>query len=260
MTKQYAIPMNEVADDFVRCWQSAGQHLQSQIEHGALNFFRANLTPPFLEHLSFRLGNQIFFIHVTDDEEQIVKPSTVEATLTASEMGKGIPCLMVMQRTMSGWEPKHGGWGLTHAVTGEMVSPLDLVSDELIEMSDWELQDFAIQIVKDHLEKEGCKVNSTASDPNIDPQIWFEGTDGGFHYAVVRGVRYPAKEASLPHNIESIMDYCKQKTDSGYFGSVRVANADEAFDPAGGGMPLWRGHGLMVGFDGLIPLSNTNLN
>ena len=260
MTKQYPIPMNEVTDDFVRCWQSAGKHLQSQIEHDALNFFRANLTPPFLEHLSFRLGNQIFFIHVTDDQGELKKPSKLEATFTAAEIGKGIPCQMVMQRTRTGWEPKFGGWGLTHAETGETVSPLDLVSDELIEMSDWELQDFAIQIVRDHLEKEGCKVDSSVSDPNIDPQIWFEGKDGEFHYAVVRGVRYPVKEANLPHNIEGIIDYCAQKTKSGYFGSVAVANADEAFDPDGGGMPLWRGHGLLVGFHGLIPLTNTKLN
>lgn len=260
MTKQYAIPMNEVTDDFVRCWQSAGQHLQSQIEHGTLNFFRANLTPPFLEHLSFRLGNQIFFLHVTDDEGQLEKPSTVEATLTASEMGKGIPCLMVMQRTTSGWEPKHGGWGLTHAITGETVSPLDLVSDELIEMSDWELQDFAIQIVRDHLDKEGYVIDSTASDPNIDPQIWFKDAEDRLCYVVVRGARYPEKETSLPHNIEGIMNYCRQKTEHGFFGSVRVANANEAFDPDGGGMPLWRGHQLMVGFDGLMPLSNTQLN
>ena len=81
----------------------------------------------------------------------------------------------------------------------------------------------------------------------------------GISLAVVRGVRYPAKEASLPHNIEGIMEYCEQKTESGYFGSVRVANADEAFDPDGGGMPLWRGHGLMVGFDGLIPLGHQKI-
>ena len=260
MTKQYPIPMNEVTDDFVRCWQAAGQHLQSQIEEGALNFFRANLTPPFLEHLSFRLGNQIFFIHVTDDQGELQKPSTLEATFTAAEMCKGIPCQMVMQRSTTGWVPKFGGWGLTHAETGESVSPLDLVSDELIEMSDWELQDFAIQIVRDHLEKEGYQIDSTVSDTNIDPQIWFKESDGQLSYAVVRGVRYPEKEANLPHNIEGIMDYCAQKTKSGYFGSVAVANANEAFDPDGGGMPLWRGHGLMVGFQGLMPLSQANLN
>ena len=255
MTQQHPIPMNEVTEDFVRCWQSAGRHLQSQIEHGALNFFRANLVPPFLEHLSFRLGNQIFFIHVTDDDGYLDKPSTVEATINASEMGKGIPCLMVMQRITNGWEPKHGGWGLTHAETGETVSPLDLVSDELIEMSDWELQDFAIQIVRDHLEKEGSVVDSFVSDPNIDPQIWFKDNQGVLSYAVVRGARYPIKEANLPHNIQGIMDYCEQKTASGYFASVGVANANDAFDPSNNnGMPLWRGQQFLVRFEGLIPL------
>jgi hypothetical protein len=200
MTKQYPIPMNEVTDDIVRCRQSAGLHLQSQIEHEALNFFRANLTPPFLEHLSFRLGNQIFFIHVTDDLGDLTKPSTLEATVHASEIGNGIPCVMIMRQSTEGWSPVNEGWGLTHAITGETLSPIDLVCDELIEMSDWELQDFAIQVVKGHLEKEGHTIQSYGSDPGIDPQIWFVSKDDHLEYVVVRAARYPVKEASLPSN------------------------------------------------------------
>ena len=83
---------------------------------------------------------------------------TLSGVLKTGSAPMEIPCQMVMQRTTTGWEPKFGGWGLTHTETGETVSPLDLVSDELIELSDWELQYFAIQIVRDHLEKEECQI------------------------------------------------------------------------------------------------------
>jgi hypothetical protein len=38
----------------------------------------------------------------------------------------------------------------------------------------------------------------------------------------------------------------------GFFASVTVANADDPFDPSGeNAMPLYRGHGMMVRFEGL---------
>ncbi len=57
----HEIPMNEMSPDFAECWQSAGRHLQQQGQ-GAINWLRAHLHPPMLEHLSFRLGNQLFFV------------------------------------------------------------------------------------------------------------------------------------------------------------------------------------------------------
>ena len=97
------------------------------------------------------------------------------------------------------------------------------------------------------------KVSSTASDPNIDPQIWFEGTDGGFH--VVRGVRW--KQVCLTISRAS-WNTVNRKLSLDTLVQYEL-NADEAFDPDGGGMPLWRGHGLMVGFDGLIPLGHQKI-
>jgi hypothetical protein len=42
--------------------------------------------------------------------------------------------------------------GLVDAQTGRPINPVALVNDELIEMTDWELQDFAVQIVRDQPE------------------------------------------------------------------------------------------------------------
>ena len=54
----YDIDMHEVSDEFAKCWQAAGKHLDSQSHRG--EWLKASLSPPFLEHLSFRLENQVF--------------------------------------------------------------------------------------------------------------------------------------------------------------------------------------------------------
>ena len=65
MTK-YQIPMNEASDEFTVCWQAARRHLLNQVDMGSLKFIRSRLTPPIQEHLSFIIGNQLFFVHVRD--------------------------------------------------------------------------------------------------------------------------------------------------------------------------------------------------
>ena len=50
-----------------------------------------------------------------------------------------------MREKAGTWSPEVPGWGLLDAHTGRAVDPLTLISDETIEMSDWEVQDFAVR-------------------------------------------------------------------------------------------------------------------
>ena len=54
-----------LSDDFIQCWYDAGSHLQHQVEGGP-TWIRAHLDHPIMEHLSFRLGNQLFFVRIED--------------------------------------------------------------------------------------------------------------------------------------------------------------------------------------------------
>ena len=257
MAKQYTIPSNHATEDFFKCWQAAVTHIEAQGGEGIFSWLRVNLSPPLLEHLAFRIGNQLFFIHVTDDLGTLPKPSRQDAAIYAAEMANGVPCVIVMRRTLGGWEPLNPGWGLTHAVSGEPVSPLDLVSDEKIEMSDWELRDFAIQVVRDHLKEESNSIIGWCSNTEIDPQIWFTDENGKMHFVVVRAVRYPETEASIPVDIDDIVVSCGVKSNSGFFASVGAGNSEDEFDSdtkPTSALPLWRGHGLFVIFKGLTPL------
>lgn len=248
------IEMHEVSDEFARCWHAAGHHIQRQVQGPLHSWLKVNLNPPFLEHLSFRLGNQLFFIRIEDADGKLEVPGSRQGLRSIADGCLGHACLIPMRRGTESWMPAASGWGLLDLETGEAIDPVALVGDERIVMTDWELQDFAVQIVRDHLDKQGRKLMSCQGNPSVDPSMWFVG-DHGPEWVVVRAVRYPTKSAEPPANWRAIAERCSRLSKSGYFASVSVANADDAFDPTGAvpPMPLWRGHAMYVSFEGLVP-------
>lgn len=246
----YDIPMNEVSEEFAECWRAAGRHLQQQGQK-AISWLRAHLHPPMLEHLSFRLGNQLFFICLDAEGLAPFSAGNAKALHAVATGCRGHACIMPLKRTPNGWTVTAPGWGLLDMTSRRPIDPPALVSYEKIEMSDWELQDFAVQIVREQLEKEGRKIMSWQGNPDVDPSLWFGG-DNGPEWVVVRAVRYPERDAIPPANWSRIAESCARMSKTGHFASVAVANAEDSFDPAKGSpMPLWRGHGMVVRYSGL---------
>ena len=251
----YDIEMQEPSEEFARCWNAAGRHLSKSAQDGSLSWLKATLTPPFLEHLSFRMGNQLFFVRVEDVDGNISGPGNPDGFRTIAKGCNGVPCRMPMRQTGSEWKPEFPGWGLIRADTGNPLDPVVLISDEKIEMTDWEVHDFAVQVVRDYIvEKLGHELMSSQGNPEVDPSIWFVA-GGGPEWVVVRSVKYRDKEAALPKNIADIAASYARISTSGHFASVSVANSDDPFDPSGSlpPLPLWRGHGMFVRFEGLGP-------
>jgi hypothetical protein len=60
------IENHEVSAEFARCWHAAGSHIQSRLQDPLRSWLKTSLIPPFLEHMSFRLGNQLFFLRIED--------------------------------------------------------------------------------------------------------------------------------------------------------------------------------------------------
>ncbi|MHC1699977.1 MAG: hypothetical protein AB9900_03230 [Humidesulfovibrio sp.] len=243
----YEIEQDEPPKDFAVAWQCAGMHIQKMGQEG-INWLRATLNPPLAEHLSFRLGNQLIFVFVDIDGFPF-SGKRKQLFLNVSDEATAIPCVMRMQQRLAVFEPAHRGWGLVHANTGQEVDPASLVSDELIEMSNWELHDFSVQVVRDQLEKEGKNVFSSQSSLHIDPSIWFEDKGMPF-WVVVRSGRYPQQQAPRPANLAEIKASCARMSPNGFFASVTAANANDPFT-SDKGMPLYRGHGLYFRYEGL---------
>ena len=242
------IEMHEPTEEFAHCWRAAGQHLQSQTHDAQLSWLKAKLKPPFLEHLSFRLGNQLFFIRVEDINENVHGPGNPNGFRTIAKGCNGVPCRMPMRQTEAGWIPELPGWGLIHADTSEPVYPFSLVSDEKTQMTDWEVHDFAVQLTRDNIVEKKLRreLMSSNGDPNVDPSIWFVGENGP-EWAVVRAVRFPVIEATPPENLAEIAATCARLSTIGYFASIVLANSDDRDRPQGTpALPLWRGHAIYV--------------
>ena len=96
-------------------------------------------------------------------------------------------------------------------------------------MTDWELQDLAVQVVRDQLAQEGRELMSWNGNPGVNPSLWFVGDDGP-EWVVVRAVRYPESEARLPGNIAELRAHFNKLEHPGHFASVGVASVDDPFD------------------------------
>ncbi|MGR3661779.1 MAG: hypothetical protein ACU0CA_11430 [Paracoccaceae bacterium] len=251
----FAIDHEEVSDSFVECWRAAGMHLTRKLPAAHQFWLKTDLSAPFLEHLSFRLGNQLFFIRIEDVDDSVPIPGSRALLQRIAKGSNGHSCILAMRRTVSGWQPVHSGWGLVDARTGAPVDPPALVSDEDIEMTAWEVHAFAVQVVAEHIKKlyflERCQ---TQTDPEIDPSIWFEGPEA-LGWVVVRGQRLVAPER--PENMAEIARRCAPQSKTGYFAPVQIAHVKQLMQLRPGRFPitpLWRGHGMQVGFPGLLPV------
>lgn len=249
----HEITMAGPSDDFLAMWKAAGNHIQSFFEDGLQSWLKVDPRPPFLEHLSFRLGNQVFFLRMEDVEEQAEVPGNREGLELVAEGWNGYPCLMPMRRTLRGWEPARPGWGLIDLRHGGSINPAMLVTEEPVAMTDWELLDFAVQVVRNDLKGRGYDIVSTHSNPQVDPNIWFVADIAkGPEWVVVRAARFPDQKARTPANLNAIARNVAHISGSGHFASVAFAGLKDSQ-----GL-LWRGHGLEVGFDGLEPIARAH--
>ncbi len=251
----HQIDMQHMSEAFFACWEAAGLHLDRQVDGGIRSWGRAHPYPPFLEHLSFRLGNQLFFVRVEDASGWVQGPGDVHGLLRIAEQCRGHACMLPMTASRSGkdWVADRPGWGLLDAHTGKAINPAALVTDELIVMSPWEVQHVAVQVVRDHLDERGFEIMSWQSDPATDPSIWFVGESKGPEWVVVRSASSHQGHAPPPQNWAGIAQVCVSLSTTGHFASVCIESAQQVHaaptDPA---IPLWRGHGMHVDFRGLI--------
>ena len=248
----YEVIQDPAGDQFQEAWRAAGQHMQRLGGEG-ISWIRADLNPPLAEHLSFRLGNQLVFVYI-EVSGGIESPSSKQLFAKACAEATAVAAVMLMEPSGRTFQPVYGGWGLRDARTQATIDPPSLVSDAKIEMSDWEVHDFAIQIVESQIKKSGNTILSKQPSPHIDPSLWFRDRQGPA-FVIVRSGRFPLSDAPRPANIAEIAASCAKMSRRGFFASVTVANAEQQSAPASrGSIPLYRGHGIVVRYTGIEPL------
>jgi hypothetical protein len=119
-------------------------------------------------------------------------------------------------------------------------------------MTDWELQDFAVQVVRMQLEKDGYHLMSWQGNPDVDPAIWFVGESKRPEWIVVRAVRYPLSHAVRPTNWGAIAARYTDLSSAGHFAQVAFVSTEQPFETEGEtAVSLWRGYGVHVRYEGL---------
>jgi hypothetical protein len=83
--------MHEVSEEFTRCWRAALRHIEAQARAPLQSWLKANLQPPFLEHLSFRLGNRLFFIRIEDVDEKLEIPAIAVDYCPSPKEARALP-------------------------------------------------------------------------------------------------------------------------------------------------------------------------
>ena len=234
MTK-YEIKPFELTPDFEACWRAAGHHLDLRVRDAGAFWLRADL-PPFREHLSFALGNQLFFIQIIDVNE-LDNGWYQEARLAlAVNDANGIGCIMPMKRTDDGWSPLSLGWGLIDWKTQAPINPFELATDEPILMTPWEIHDVGIQAVRQQLVSDGWAIVSWQSDLHVDPSIFAQKDDMlcGF---VVRNSNKGPDKGKRPENAKEIAEQLHAHGWGAKFVGMKVAaytdpNNPQLFDAA----------------------------
>lgn len=249
----HSIEMHEASDEFAKCWQAAGQHLSNRGD-GRVNWLKADLIPPFLEHLSFRLGNQLFYVRLVDVDGRLQTPGNHSGLQAVADGCRGFACLMPMKWEEGQWTPVEPDWGLVDLRSRAPIDPVIHVSDEPVEMTSWELLDFAVQVVRNHItDKLGGDILSSQSNPDVHPSIWFVGEDGP-EWVVVQMATYESSEFFPLCDVSAVARSCADRSPTGHVARVGFCHADQTFEEDSVALPMLRGHGAMIRFNGLEPL------
>ena len=246
------ILIEQPTEAFAYCWLAAARHLNAH-SCGEISWFKKELTAPFFEHLSFALDNQAYFIRVVDADGLVPAPGLEQAVNSIAKGWDGIPCIMPMRFAAGSWTPVSEGYGLRHAETDEVIIPDDYKPDGPVLMTAWEIQDFGVKVVIDHIEKDlGYEVLMSQSHPDLSPSIWFKGEHCN-EWVVVHTSAHPDPNPIFEYDMREVAEDCAKSMWGvvGHLAEVSFCSSDQEFYEGSKPLPLLRGEGAGLKFEGL---------
>ena len=193
-TKSKEIDKVAPSELFIDVMNISGQFLHGKmVEVEDCSWLKSELTRPSFDHFSIAYKNQVFSILIDIRDENgnsFLPPEFLKRQLVESEKNNLIPCLFpVIVENMDASTARildNSNWNLFNSISGDCIIPENLISDNKIEMSQWELHNFAIMQMRFMLKEKGFKIVSFQNVIGVDPQIWFVDLDGKNSWVVVR--------------------------------------------------------------------------
>ncbi|GAM96842.1 TPR repeat-containing protein [alpha proteobacterium U9-1i] len=240
-------------------------------------------SPDPSHHLAMRFKNQLGLIYVdaawTDTPLTTFDPKRRASLIDLAASMRGVPIIArcklfaaIHMRSRSRNEPQDGhvrldlgpgdlrvddpvleSMALVDARSDRVIDETRFDLRQTIEISDWELLDFATQVARSKLEEDGYAIESWTTEKNSDPHI-VASKDGTVHRVIVGPGRYPVAEPIYDQN--RLMAAAEETLISGgglFKVPVLIANAEDKF--AGKFVrPLYRGEGAFIKYVGLEPV------
>lgn len=276
---QYLIDRPEPSEIFLNARHMAGSQLQDQFNannHKSVNssydgfkWIKTELTYPSFDNLTFAFKNSIFsvVIELIDEKGSSFTKQQKDRLLKACEENNLIPCIFKLKfrektdkflgrlmgnKNQLDYELSilEQGWNLYDARTNKKIDPTILASVEQTRMSEWELSNFAIQVVRNEIEKEGNQILSFCDLPEVNPQIWFKNKKDETGWVIVKHIK---NESDLDYKEwVGLEDRSPQlKPYDGYFASVQIVNAVGWDGISISKSDLYRGGGMYVNYKGI---------
>jgi hypothetical protein len=271
---QYLIDRPEPSEILKQAANIAGNQLQEQFSgfnkgevnssYDGFKWIKTELTFPSFDHLTFAYKNSVFsvVIELIDNNGTSLSPQVLERLLKACVENNLLPCIfrirveskssnffnrITLKSKQATYElvPFENGWNLLDARNNQKLDPSIFSTEIRTKMSRWELSNFAVQVVRNNVEKEGNQVLSFCDLPEINPQIWFKDTKGYVCWLIVKHVinegELDYREwVGLENRTPQLLPY------DGYFASVQFlsTNTDSTTE-------LYRGDAMYINFKGL---------
>lgn len=245
---QYLVDRPEPSRIFLEARQIAGYQIQSQFDkintvnvtssYEGFKWVKAELTYPSFDNLTFSYKNSIFsvIIELIDDIGTSFSNQQQDRLLNACKLHNLIPCLFKIKVEYKSTlqidsaikndsfnyvlKPFESDWNLFNPISKNRINPLELSSEIPQKMSKWELSNFAIQIVREDIVRQGNEVLSFCDLPEINPQIWFKDDANNINWVIVKHI---TNETDFDYKVwvglETIST--ELKLYNGYFGAVQ---------------------------------------
>ena len=196
--KTYPLENIKLTKEYIDAWKITGLHLQklfneyNKIENSqgnGFNWLRTKIITPSFDSMTFRYKNQVFSILIDliefDDDKVISKTTQAAKDLQIKICAENnlLPCLFKIK--IRNMKPATGSWNLFDTRTDKKINLFDLVSDTPIEISDWELSNWAVSTVRNYLERDGNKIISFNDSPGISPNVFFEDKSGNKNWVLI---------------------------------------------------------------------------
>lgn len=212
-------------------------------DRASFSWIQTQLLNPSFQHLCFRYKSSIFSILIAlgKEKEAFVNHQDLFNQLRECKKFDLIPCIIPLDA-----DDFHPLIEEYHLRNSEHDAPINVKlysSDVLKVMSDWEILDMGVQIVRDDITHNlGRTIDSYCNIPDIDPQIWFTDKNGKRCYVVVSShVKGNCERKKVGTKMyKHLAQY------SGYYANV------ELFDEESNEQSVaYRGHALLINYRGL---------